>query len=475
MKTKTLKSLVCLLLLIVLGGEVILSAFSVYAGAANNTVSSPLDDLKKDPNFNVDDYPLITVDYYNKVNSDQDKNNDIAFMEVIQIAESSGGELVIYVYQPTHYNLDLEATSISISLGFSKDGQDLSPKIYDLKLLSSEGVFDKYVVERFVVPDEFYRYYNIVALYREFNEKIDTLAGGSLVEDYEVGMSVGQQWCAYNQNDNVVYEMCTFKTIDIDINYTDSIRLKSGLTFGNLLGVYNESDLWFVAFDFKDYNVKKIFDADIVYRERIIKYAYGAGTTYGEWSDPIPVYLSEFGGYVFDGGGLFSIEYSFDQIFDAKTFLQTAKEQKLNFDGETLEAIENSDFVFVFAQTEYYSNNSPDSFYYYYSDVAKVGIIRVKFMDFSGDVYNMGAVTDLVNPDNIAGGYGDGIDYDLFTEWFEKIVALLGIVLLLVLFSFVPGLLTVIWGGISIIFKVLILILKIPLSIFKKIFNFQKK
>ena len=486
MKTKTLKSLVCLLLLIVLGGEVILSAFSVYAGATNNTVSSPLEDLKKDPNFNVDDYPLITVDYYNKVNSDQDKNNDIAFMEVIQIAESSGGELVVYVYQPTHYNLDLEATGISISLGFSKDGQDLSPKIYDLKLLSSEGVFDKYLVEDFNVPNDLHRYYNIVALYREYSSSIDAFSNGSVLENYQIGMSIGQQWYAYNENNSVVYEMVTFNTLELTIKHTGFVELGAGFKIGELVGVYDTGRVWFVAFDFEDYKAEKIFDADISYRHRSVKESQSSSNpnitkTYGDWITEDSVFLSEFGNVTYEGDGLLSRKYSWDQIMKSSDFLSSCEDQEVSLNSSAQTALNNSQYVFVFWQSETLSASEGsyrDQYWYrydWYDEVDSLGIIRVKFLDSTGDVYNMGAVTDLVHPDNIPDGYGDGIDYNEFLEWFERIVALIGIVLVLVLCSFLSGFFSFIFNILLAFLKVLFAILKFPFKIVAKLFEFSKK
>ena len=63
---------------------------AMYSGvgttyAATTNYSNVLDDLKEDSAFNLKDYPAIIFDYN---------------LNVIQIAESTDGELFVYVYQP---------------------------------------------------------------------------------------------------------------------------------------------------------------------------------------------------------------------------------------------------------------------------------------------------------------------------------------------------------------------------------------
>ena len=75
-----------------------------------------LEDLQKDETFDVSEYPL--------------KNEDLS-LTVIQIAESTSGELFVYVYQPSGKNVTV--SSINISQGID---DKLSYKNYFLTLLS---------------------------------------------------------------------------------------------------------------------------------------------------------------------------------------------------------------------------------------------------------------------------------------------------------------------------------------------------
>jgi len=60
-------------------------AAGVTAFAAETDYTDALEDLQKDENFNVEEYPDNAKDYS---------------IQVIQIAESTAGELFIYTYQP---------------------------------------------------------------------------------------------------------------------------------------------------------------------------------------------------------------------------------------------------------------------------------------------------------------------------------------------------------------------------------------
>ena len=87
-------TLVCLVL------PFLLLPCPVYAESVNGGYSNVLDDLKSDPNFDENLYPVNETDYS---------------LQVVQIAESTDGELLVYVYQPSNGIKDYTATSINIS------------------------------------------------------------------------------------------------------------------------------------------------------------------------------------------------------------------------------------------------------------------------------------------------------------------------------------------------------------------------
>ena len=144
---------------------IIISLFStiftpITAFAAEDTFEkTPLTELSKDDNFNVEDFKEDPTDFS---------------IKVIQIAESTEGKLNIFTFQPARNTVDLKASSINISYGFSSNGENLSPKNYSLKLISTEGCFDKYEVVDYSVTNDEYRYYNIVSIYRRLSDKVPT-------------------------------------------------------------------------------------------------------------------------------------------------------------------------------------------------------------------------------------------------------------------------------------------------------------
>ena len=125
----------------------------IYASAATK-YSDVLDDLEADPSFNSPDYGI-------------DKSNTM--LEVIQIAESSDGELFVYIYNPqavAEYN----ATYIRLS---QTVGDDIVPRDYKLTLLSSSGVYGKYLAVDVKVKSDSVRYYDITCVFRKFIDGVD--------------------------------------------------------------------------------------------------------------------------------------------------------------------------------------------------------------------------------------------------------------------------------------------------------------
>ena len=85
-----------LLFVVLWGGQ--MTAPQAYA--ESTSYSDVLDDLRKDENFSLSTYPSMANDYS---------------LQVIQIAESTGKELFVYVYQPSGQAKDLRASSINIA------------------------------------------------------------------------------------------------------------------------------------------------------------------------------------------------------------------------------------------------------------------------------------------------------------------------------------------------------------------------
>lgn len=467
---------VCLLFLVAVIFTLLAPLFTLEAAAASE-YSTVLDDLTAADNFSIENYPILTYEYVNRVNQDTDKENDQALMEVIQIAESSSDELYLYVYQPTDSELELTASAVLLSTEFTPDGQNINPDIYYLELVSTDSVFDKYVVKDFRVSEEPYRYYNIVTLYRNFNPEIDEVTTGGVIENFELGIGVGQQWCAYYLNDSIVYEMNTFDTVEIDIGYTGSVSFGSGFTIGDLAGIHTYGDAWFIAFNVEDYIVKKIYDADLKYKIRS-KRQYSNGfswsTEYGEWSEDLPATLKSEDTATYKGDGLFAKEYTWNKICTSSDFISQLEGQGIEISEEAKNELSQNAWVFAFLQTEKEDVYSDGVSQILSSQVSAVTVIRLHFMDIKGDVYNLGVVSDRVSPDDIPDASGSGTDTEL-PEWVQKLLMIVGIILLLVIFNtffpFVKFIFSLICTGIKTIVSIVFYIVTLP---FRLIFWFLR-
>ena len=120
---------ITLLLAIMLTLSVFAPLLTIRASASSSS-SEVLQDLTKAENFKIENFPNLTREYLEQINTDTDKENDQAHLEVIQIAEGSSGELYLYVYQPTDKELDLTASAVLLSTDYTPDGQNINLGLY---------------------------------------------------------------------------------------------------------------------------------------------------------------------------------------------------------------------------------------------------------------------------------------------------------------------------------------------------------
>ncbi len=463
MKTKRITQIfLCLALLIVMGGEMILSAFSITASAEATGYTNVLTDLQKDSSFNPDNYPA--------------KDNDVS-LKVIHIAEGENGELFIYVYQPCDAKKDYKAKFINMSLQNPTE-KNLEYKLYSLTWLNSNGVFDKYIVNNFTVSSSAERYYNIATVYRPFDSEVDDVP--EAVDTIQCkGYEVGQYWRAYWYNNVLVYEAKHIDTVDVEIQATGSVRYDEGWKF------YTDAcDVHYVAFSIENFNVEQIYDADISYSmenySRTTLITVGGGVTEKLLSTDVKEseYLSSKDTGSNDGDGWFGEKYTWFRITDVATFKKQSEDDSNDtFSEEELNGLSKAQFVFRFAETEYRSVSSPNSIVTYYSEAKNIGVLRLHFLS-EGKIYNLGAVSDLVGTDNIPELVVDVMDNIENMEIWEKLYALLVIIVFLIILSFffspIKAVLKVIWEGIKFIFSILWAIVTLPIQLIQQAFSKDK-
>ena len=495
MTIKKCKTIFLAVIMLFIGAfSLFLTPFMVTADTTT-AYSDVLDDLEQDPTFDLQNYPAYT---YAEL-----KENELPLMDVISLAESENKELFIYVYNPTRSDLGLTAYQISMYCSKVRSPKEFSPVLYDLSLVSFTGVFDKYVVKNFEVSEEADRYYNIIELSRPFNTSIDTSIENGTTDDKAI--PIGKQWHCYYYNDDLIYEMGQFKTLEIEVIFNGNIYHENGVTIGNLVGLYDKCNSWFVAFNAENYIIEKIYDADLTYGYRDVvalddwSFANSDSVEYtpAEGYNPDSITITSKDTVTFEGEGLFAETFKWNRISSSADFVASFEEQGGTLTGVAREKLLESQWVFAYTETECRTQylQEFDSItgslvttgkIDYYTEIAQVDIIRISFLDINGHYYNLGVVGDKTTADNLPDGQGASIDVKKWIdELWEKIwQILLAVVLFFVIWSFMPSIIIsfikAVLRGIGLIlkkvFKIVFKVLFLPFRLlFKRRDKKQKR
>lgn len=472
-KTKNItKKVLCFLLVFLILFEIFIAVIAINSKAAETTdiYTDVLYDLKKDDGFNPSYYP--------------EKNNDYS-VKIIQVAEGVNGELFVYVYRPCLSTSDLKVRYINMSLKQKKQIEstetNASYSLYSLTLVDSQGVFEKYIVNGFSVKKDPYRYYNIAAIYRDFDKDFDSSSVS--VDGYNCkGFKVGQLWCAYYYNGELVYEMETVETVETTIHASGSIRYSEGFKL-----YVDRCDSHYVAFSVDNYDVDQIFDADVTFTQRSKSYSFSVGggesITYG---DPVTktIFLSSKDTASNNGDGILGKKYTWNRIQTVSEFMEEAQDDaNHNFSSEELEGLDKSEFVFRFTETDYTLSSGYMSTTEKSTEVYNAGILRLHFVS-KGKVYNLGCVSDLVSiddqpelnvtlVDNVINTIEEQID--LLSSIAIILLLVLLVVILILLWGPLTSLFKVIWNGLVFVFNVIVFIVSFPFTFLSSLFGKRKK
>jgi hypothetical protein len=464
-RKRILTVLLCLALLCIIGGELLLSLFSVKVSASGaGRGSDVLSDLKQDSSFYTDNYPVITGS---------------AELRVIHVAESTEGDVLIYVYQPNETAGKYTATSINISA--TTDGS-LNVKNYLLELVNYDGVFQKYVVRDLKVLPGTQRKYEIVSIFRRFDKNIDKeLAESNDNSIDEVVYKVAKEYTFTDTPEGYETDVSDIQTIEVTDKYVGFIRYPDGYGFWNDKDY--QVDSHFISFS-TNYHMDELLEADVYFSlQSYSKTGSGGKETYGSVEKRI-AYLDYRKNVEYNGNGWFSQEYNWHSIAKTDVFLQECAvgnlySQGLLFninhsivlsDEEKANIANEKQWVLRFATTEYAERHHSSSQLTYtekYSTiVSEVTVLRLKF-ETDGIVYNLPVI------DNKQTGSGSPIGtsqytYEL-TELGEKVLLILCLILLVILFLAFGGPITVvlkiIYDGVKLIFKILGFIISFPFKI----------
>lgn len=441
------------LLFVLILSAVLVSIFAVptynsYASILIDGIeySTVLEDLQSDSSFNVESYPLNEKDYS---------------LQVIQIAESENKELFIYTYQPSGEIGNLTATSINISTGIE---DNLSYKNYKLSLLNSSGTLYKYKVEDFVVKDDALRYYDISSIFRKWNGDIDEDTGND-TEITEVAYEVAKLYTAVTVDGVVSYSCEETAVVDITDEYLSFIRYTTPLNWTG-----NACDSHFVAFS-TNYEIDRLYEIQISYITRTYKKTTDTGiltggveigigpTTTYEYGEEIPhneTYYADDEVEV-DVGLIFQTKYTWNRIQTVDEFLEDK-----DLTSTALKNIREKQFVLNFYESEY--QEWADSVgavavkeYETGTRVRDMTILRLKF-ETNGVTYNLGVINNKYNSSDTPANVQRNPLQDLLSIIFA---CLLFIVLLVIIWPFLPAILSFVW-------KVICFPFKLIKSIFKK-------
>lgn len=400
---------------------------NAYADTALSGYSGVLDDLQKDESFNPDEYPAIDGDYS---------------LQVIQIAESTAGELFVYVYQPAANVKPLTATKINMSLtddfapydyednvdnnpGGGENGSsggggggggshgcslaladmtDNQPStyLYDLTLLNRNGVFAKYKVTNFCVLPDFVRYYNITSIYRNWDGDIDEPTGNDNTVN-GVAFKVGLLYTVVTVDDKVRYYCKNVDTVEIRNPFVSFLRYFDGIEdFWAVSSSLGFSDLHYIAFD-TDWKIDELKEVEVsFYTQSYSRKLWLDTYDYGEPIKQQPIILE--GKKISNSAdGFLGEKYEWAQI-------QTVEEFKKidGLDKEAINGVGSCKWVVLFYVTDVEREiESGGKIIDNGTKVSEVTILRLKFMS-DGDCYNLGAISDSqTGSDKPSNGLGD--------------------------------------------------------------------
>ncbi len=464
------------------GGAVYRTAVSARA---ESEASSVIKDLTADKSFNFSDYPEELYNFS---------------IEVIQVAESKDGELLIYTYQPCQRAIKLVCSEVNMSFSDKLGGEVKfaaeadKPKLYPLKQVSTWGVFSKYVVGGVTVSKDSVRYYNVTSLYRAYDKLADD---GALKDEHGIAVKVGQCWKAETVGGEVQYAVKKVDTITITGCTYGTFRVPEGFNFASSYA----RDMHVIAFS-TDIKMDDLLEADVDFKYRKVDESIYDDYYEGWKSKTVTVNYKEKGSsedHIFGQG-----KKTWDRIQRPAEFIDTCSDFKLDMTYEVTRDIRAKDWVVAYWDTEY-ENETGGVFgpifwtgaiigtpYKHYTQVKDATVIRLEFLK-DGKHYNLGAVSNKSGEYDVIGG-GDETFIDNVKDFFKDkvkdffamlpwwawvLIGLFGLSIILsilsVIFPVVRTALKTIFFAIGKVFKALWWLLCLPFRAIAALFNRKGK
>ena len=166
-------------------------------------------------------------------------------------------------------------------------------------------------------------------------------------------------------------------------------------------------------------------------------------------------------------------EYQWNKILSNTKFIENVENDnnKVSLNEDVKKIILESEWVFTYAITERTGQNFEFSRYETYTEISDVGILRLHFMDTTGMTYDLGVVNSLTSPNGLYGGYGTNKILEELGNFFQKLFAILGLVVLVLILLFVSNLLTPFISILKEIWKAIKYVLSLPFRLLKWVFK----
>ena len=365
-------------------------------------------------------------------------------------------------------------------------------EVFNLKLVSTSGVFDKYVVLGLEIKDIVIRAYRITEIFRAFNADIDEEATGDNTIT-QIACPVGQEWYALTENGKVRYIVNETEYITITSKHVGFIRYLDG---GLWVWSKDMTDSHYVAFS-TDKQMDNLYEAELVYSYD--KYTRFCSTNPFDSADRLTLQataenvhktLNKYEDSVNVDNILFNDDYSYNRIQRVEEF--KAKESEKFTEG-TEESLDGKQWVLRFFESDYsymynyVSSDVPGLAYSMettsWTTVRDVGLLRLTY-EYGGKVYDMGVVDNLTQGDEVPDNENP---YEPeYPDWLGKIKDLIITCILIfgacIILSVIPGIgaifglvFSVILKGVGLGFKGLFWFIGLPFRLIGKLFKRKKR
>ena len=420
-----------------------LAAFAEGDSASSSMTSTVLEDLQKDVNFSIDDYPSQTVEEVKAAKKE--------LLQVVQIAEGANGELFVYVYQPTDETKEIVATYINIAKSTSDDAK----RVYPLELVSTEGTLDKYRVKNFTFREATDRYYEIPEIFRGYDADLDVETGNDN-KDSNIAVDVSQKWRVITVDGTVQYFCEKLETMKITSSWYGSISYANGIEWFDS----SVTESHFVAFT-TNREIDKLESAQVFYTEKtiVIEGTFATGhdvktkvvSESGKTPHEEKIEGTEKGGNNPSDwlGGITAHQYEWPLISTIEQFIASegdylSEEAKAKLQEIYTTAGTNGAFVLRYAQT-----HTTVDIKFVWKDLLVPGliwttaectrtligdatIVELNFI-YNGTPYSLGVVGNMTTSDNIPDGnhsFMDGIRENIkdTTKELRRMMRLIGLV-----------------------------------------------